>query len=580
MDLATSLDHVLLDPLTEKKFQALKILHAKKIKSLMTSIDSQQKEIGKLKVLSKDNRRTQMIQSLKKKLKDSEYINDVLKEEICQKCDIERENVNQFIIRKTISGPKRYRPLTREELELQILELEKKLKKNKADPTAAAGATGGSTALTPSSARKPPASGTNGTNNASRASLGNGNGNSEGKDDTEYLSKISELQESLYESQQLCNRRENMITQLTEEITRLRSVNSELLVLEEERDAIERQYNDLTLRHDQVVEELEEALHQVGSAQEEAYQIKAECELEVESCGTEINILREQYEQSLRQNTQLLRNMSELESLIGKRSSAGIGAGTSLGTPAGGPAEGFGSSQSVQEKLRIANQRIQQLENQLHVTVHTSNETVNEILVLKASLREKNNVIRDMKRNMNVVSKALQSTGSSSAAGNTSLSPQRPSSRGGVGADGEVSALQRQSMEGSLKRSAATTSISTSPSSLELLLGKFISALLAYQLLPSSAGPAANGTKNRLFKLLTELTDVLSQGGSSKGRGTSIGLSLETLQKFEHHLLSKHPDIGMEEDGEEEEDLEGMHIGNEKGSGKSSLSNGSGKNKK
>ena len=80
-DLSTSLDYILTDPLIENKFQALKLLHNKKIKSLMISINTQQKEIDKLKVLSKDNRRTQMIQSLKKKLKDQEYIVDILKEE-------------------------------------------------------------------------------------------------------------------------------------------------------------------------------------------------------------------------------------------------------------------------------------------------------------------------------------------------------------------------------------------------------------------------------------------------------------------------------------------------------------------
>jgi hypothetical protein len=39
LDLATALDHVLGDPNTEAKFQALKTLHAKKIKSLMSCID-------------------------------------------------------------------------------------------------------------------------------------------------------------------------------------------------------------------------------------------------------------------------------------------------------------------------------------------------------------------------------------------------------------------------------------------------------------------------------------------------------------------------------------------------------------
>ena len=115
MDLATALDLSLEDQ-QEAKFNALRSLHGKKIKQLMLSIESKEKEIAKLKVLSKDSRRTQMIQALRNKIKDMELTMDVMKEEIGKAREIGRspQEVNDFVIRKTVGGPKRFRPLTRE----------------------------------------------------------------------------------------------------------------------------------------------------------------------------------------------------------------------------------------------------------------------------------------------------------------------------------------------------------------------------------------------------------------------------------------------------------------------------------
>jgi hypothetical protein len=535
MDLVTSLDHVL-DSQTENKFQALKILHAKKIKSLMTSIDAQQKEIGKLKVLSKDNRRTQMIQSLKKKLKDQEYVSDVLKEELSKKAELSKEEVNDYVIRKTISGPKRYRPLTREELELQIIELEKKVKVK----SSAVGSV-----KEPSSG--PPVASSSANKKTSGGSVAH---REESKDDTQYLSKISELQDSLYESQQGCDRRDVTISQLKEEISRLRSVNSQLLVVEEERETIERQYNDLTMRYERVVEELEEALHQVGLHQEEAFQIKSECELELENHLIEIDTLREQYEKSLKQNTQLLKNMAELENLFGRNQRLPLEPSALSSSSVAESKSTGGASAGLQEKLKAANNKIAQLENQLKLSISSSNETATEILSLKSTLREKNNVIRDMKRNMTLVSKLSTTAGASSSSPTHHPSP-----------------------------SAGLAATAQSSSSFEILLGKFTNSLLEYELLTSSSGPgsvaasASRGAveiRNRLFQFLTETIDALLQQQQQQRRkmatsGTSGSsrseVQIENLQKFEHVLLSRHPEIGMGDDEDDDDDLNGIKIG-------------------
>lgn len=56
IDLATALD-VKLAAEQEAKFQALRTLHNSKVKLLTLSLDNKEKEITKLKILNKDNRR-------------------------------------------------------------------------------------------------------------------------------------------------------------------------------------------------------------------------------------------------------------------------------------------------------------------------------------------------------------------------------------------------------------------------------------------------------------------------------------------------------------------------------------------
>ena len=129
----------------EQKFNALKKLQGKKIKSLVTIIDSKDREIKKLQIMQKPNRTAEMVQILKEKIKEHEYVNRICKEEWLKlwlekareedtekpketlKKDLEIK-INKAILRKTVDGgPKRFRPLTREEMENKYHELEKKV---------------------------------------------------------------------------------------------------------------------------------------------------------------------------------------------------------------------------------------------------------------------------------------------------------------------------------------------------------------------------------------------------------------------------------------------------------------------
>jgi hypothetical protein len=60
LDLATALD-IKLAAEQEAKFQALRNLHTSKVRLLTQSLDSKEKEITKLKILNKDNRRFAII---------------------------------------------------------------------------------------------------------------------------------------------------------------------------------------------------------------------------------------------------------------------------------------------------------------------------------------------------------------------------------------------------------------------------------------------------------------------------------------------------------------------------------------
>jgi hypothetical protein len=232
MDMATALE-LSLESEQEVKFQALKNLQSKKIKYLMTSIDAKDKELAKLKVLGKDNRRTQMIQALRNKLRDQELVSDVTKEELSRRNDMTADEVNAYIIRKTLGGPKRFRPLSREELETKISELERKLKRASDGPSR-------------SSANQ--ANNVSTSSNVSFSRVGNDNSRSTADD----LSTMAKLADELLNLRTTLDSKDATIEQQKEDVSRLRARNSELRVTDEEMDFQDRNYRELKTAYDQV----------------------------------------------------------------------------------------------------------------------------------------------------------------------------------------------------------------------------------------------------------------------------------------------------------------------------------------
>ena len=97
-------------------------LYRKKSRALQKSIEKYREEVKQLQAASTKSARSKQIQGLKSRLRDCELKVDVLKEELAgtSMFDGSPEErgmaVNELLIRKTIGGPKRFRPKTREEL--------------------------------------------------------------------------------------------------------------------------------------------------------------------------------------------------------------------------------------------------------------------------------------------------------------------------------------------------------------------------------------------------------------------------------------------------------------------------------
>ena len=112
-----------LDAQTALKLEALAALHERKVGALMKSIAAQKEELSKLKAASREHRRSQLIQDLRHQVREQELAVDVLKEVITEgpRGQLTPEAVNELVILRTLGGPKRFRPKTREELQNELL---------------------------------------------------------------------------------------------------------------------------------------------------------------------------------------------------------------------------------------------------------------------------------------------------------------------------------------------------------------------------------------------------------------------------------------------------------------------------
>lgn len=409
LDLATALE-LTMDAEHEAKFLALKSLQTKKLKSLMSSIDAKDKEIAKLKILGKDNRRAQMIQELRKKIRTHETINDIIKEELQKRTETTIEDVNNIIIRKTLAGPKRFRPLSREELENKIIDLEKKAAKKPIG--------GGTSTVTTSAEYKSET-----TAQPKRVKNDNDTSMDPGEK-IDDVGKFISLVEELDDLRRALRSKDAVIDSQKEEIIRLRSRNAQLIVVEEEADYQERQYGELKTYNESLLSSLEETTQKLAEALEVSIRLRAENVLENESRVAEIDALHAQSDKYMRQNAQLLASIAELEVERENHTSK-----VQLNRQQTSAIEG--SVQQLQANIHSWEEKYARLEEKnlsLERKCALLSKEVAMIDPLKEQLREKNIAYKELKRNLEekMRVKTLQPGGGVAHPATTTSSPSLP----------------------------------------------------------------------------------------------------------------------------------------------------------
>jgi len=72
---------------------------------------------------------SQYIQQLARELRQQEMVSDVLKRTLAESTGMDTQQVDELVIRKTVGGPTRFRPVTREQLSLRLAEQEASMKR-------------------------------------------------------------------------------------------------------------------------------------------------------------------------------------------------------------------------------------------------------------------------------------------------------------------------------------------------------------------------------------------------------------------------------------------------------------------
>lgn len=111
------------------KVGALRKMQDQKVRALMRSIGQLQAQIQALKAQDQEHRRSALIQNLRKQQREQELLVDVLKQALLEKVpefNNSRAAVNEFVIKKSVGGPLRFRPKTREELEGELRQVDQK----------------------------------------------------------------------------------------------------------------------------------------------------------------------------------------------------------------------------------------------------------------------------------------------------------------------------------------------------------------------------------------------------------------------------------------------------------------------
>lgn len=412
LDIASALELTMSDE-QEAKFMALKSLHAKKIKQLMVSIDAKEKEVAKLKVLSKDSRRTQMIQALRGKIKDMEVIQDTIKEEFSKKASMSLEDVNDFIIRKTIGGPKRFRPLSREEMENKIIDYERKL--NRAAKGGGGGVDGGKSLVSQAKsigATKDALTSIANRNEGARSTTAP-KANSSGGDG---LAKIAQLMEEINGLRNALDVAQGATELQKEEVTRLRQRNADMAADDEEVKFLHAQYKEAVTARSHAEEEYSIISQRLAASDEEVSLLRSGTSLELEQSTMQLDALQSHCEKLLKQNSSLLHRLADMETELDAAHEHTTGVQTQGKAAAS-------SSEATQGLIKDMEKKISRLADKLRMSESLIGELQTDngqIAVLREQLRSKNIAIKELTKHVEQLGGTVGHVGITSSA-----SPQR-----------------------------------------------------------------------------------------------------------------------------------------------------------
>lgn len=397
LDIASALDLTLSDE-QESKFMALKALHAKKIKHLMVSIDAKEKEVAKLKVLSKDSRRTQMIQALRGKIKDMEVIQDTIKEEFAKKASMALEDVNDFIIRKTIGGPKRFRPLSREEMENKIIELERKL--GRLGKGGGGGVDGGKSVA---SQAKSIATATNAlTSIANRADKAKSAAPAAGKSASGgdgMLAKVAQLMEEINGLRNALDVAQGGVELQKEEVTRLRQRNADMAADDEEVKFLNAQYKEAVTGRAHAEEEQALLVQRLAAAEEEVALLRSGNSLEAEHGTMQLDALQTHCEKLLKQNSSLLHRLADMETELDAAHEHSVGATSASKAAATSSEVTQGAIRDMEKKMARQQDKLK-MSDQLISELQADNS---QISALREQLRSKNIAIKELTKHVDAL---------------------------------------------------------------------------------------------------------------------------------------------------------------------------------
>ncbi|GMI10838.1 hypothetical protein TrVE_jg615 [Triparma verrucosa] len=288
LDVVAALEMTTGDAIMDAKIRALSNLHSQKVRALMKSVNSLKGQIAVMKAQSKEHRRSSLITGLRDKVRESELVVDILKTELTGKTHMSTTEVNDFIVKRSLGGPKRFRPKSREELQNELIDLEKKYRKvAEKNKTLSASKTAGSENYDggnkfraddlppPSPARSTPLPSPQGG--------------------AVLQGQVSELLDEIESLKVSLNSRDTNLTAQMQEMDRLRSENRELRRIEERLAHKERKHRDLKERNKEMERENARLVEESEIARADVVQVKAMLETAKEESKIETDALRSQY---------------------------------------------------------------------------------------------------------------------------------------------------------------------------------------------------------------------------------------------------------------------------------------------